>query len=182
MKSRQQAAMRSGPPADPFEEDLNLYLDGELPIERQGPLFEHLASCSACRARMDSVMEFRRLSRQEYITVSPAVDDAFLERLARLKKSNERFDRREDRRPLWNARQSVSVGTAVLAIVAVFVIGLMLPMSGDPGAAQPTVQFVEERVEFEEAPSEVRESPIYVFVPGLTVEADRLEESPPGTF
>ncbi|NNF03587.1 MAG: hypothetical protein HKN17_03890 [Rhodothermales bacterium] len=172
----------SGASADVFEEDLNLYLDGELPSERQELLFEHLAACSACRARMDSVMEFRRLSRQEFISVSPAVDDSFLERLARLKKSNDRFDRQEDRRPLWNARQTVSVGTAVLAITAVFVIGLMLPMTGDTHTAEPIVQVVEERVQFEDAPSEVRESPIYVFVPGLTIEADRLEDSPSGTF
>jgi hypothetical protein len=68
------------------------------------------------------------------------------------------------------------VRSAVLAIVAVFVIGLLLPMSGDPGAVTPTVQFVEERVMFEDAPSIVRESPIYVFVPGLTVEADRGDD------
>lgn len=182
MSSVQSFELKAGAPADPFEEDLNLYLDGELPIDRQGALFEHLASCAGCRSRMDSVMQFRRLSRQEFIAVSPAVDEAFLERLAQMKKTNDRYDRKEDRRPLWNVRQSVSVGTAVMAIVAVFVIGLMLPMAGDPGTAQPTVQFVEERVEFEEVPSEVRESPIYVFVPGLTVEADRLDDTSPGTF
>lgn len=182
MSSKEQTQRTSRNAETAFEEDLNLYLDGELPIERQESLFEHLATCSDCRARMDSVMEFRRLSRQEYITVSPQVDDAFLERLARLKKSNDRYDRTEDRRPLWNARQSVSVGTAVLAITAVFVIGLMLPVAGDPGTAEPTVQYVEERVEFEDVPPEIRESPIYVFVPGLTVEAYRQDEATPGTF
>lgn len=182
MSSKQRIERTPTHPAGAFEEDLNLYLDGELPAERQGGLFEHLANCGECRARMDSVMEFRRLSRQEYITVSPMVDDAFLERLAGLKKSNDRFDRTEDRRPLWNARQSVSVGTAVLAVTAVFVIGLMLPVAGDADTAEPTVQFVEERVEFEDVPSEIRQSPIYVFVPGLTVEANRLDDTAPGTF
>lgn len=182
MSSKDRVERTSVNPEGAFEEDLNLYLDGELPVDRQGALFEHLAGCRECRARMDSVMEFRRLSRQEYITVSPGVDDAFLERLARLKKSNERFDRTEDRRPLWNARQTVSVGTAVLAITAVFVIGLMLPVAGDADTAEPTVQFIEERVEFEEVPSEIRESPIYVFVPGLMVEANRLDDTAPGTF
>lgn len=182
MNSRERVEQTSWNSEGAFEEDLNLYLDGELPVDRQGALFEHLANCTECRARMDSVMEFRRLSRQEYITVSPQVDDAFLERLARLKKSNDRYDRTEDRRPLWSARRSVSVGAAVLAITAVFVIGLMLPVAGEPGTAEPTVQFIEERVEFEDIRSEIRESPIYVFVPGLTVEANRLDETAPGTF
>ncbi len=73
-------------------------------------------------------MLFRRMSRQEFIDVPPAVDDAFFKRLDALKSSGERVDRFVEREPLWNARRPVTMRTAVAAVVAVFMIGWFLPL------------------------------------------------------
>ncbi|MDA0378554.1 MAG: hypothetical protein O2899_03590, partial [Bacteroidetes bacterium] len=78
---------------DPMEEELNLFLDGELPLERQGALYAHLAERVEAQSFMDQVLLFRRMSRQEYLDVPPAVDESFFVRLDALKSSGERVDR-----------------------------------------------------------------------------------------
>ena len=77
---------------------------------------------------MDSVLVFRRMSRQEYISLPPAADESFFARLAHLKSVNDNVDRSADRAPLWSARRSVSVRAAIGVAVGVFLFGLMLPM------------------------------------------------------
>ena len=59
------------------EEELNLFLDGELSFDRQANLYSHLAKHPESRSFMDNVMLFRRMSRQEFIAVPPAADDEF---------------------------------------------------------------------------------------------------------
>ncbi len=164
-----------------MEEALNLYLDGELSVEMQPFLFAHLSVCASCRRRFDAVLRFRRMSRQEYLVVPPSVDDAFFERLARHKTVSLRVDRASDRRPLWNLRTPVSLRSAVIVALALFLIGVMLPGSTTPddqtGAA---VRGEEERVEFvdlEVAPS--RFEAVYVFYPGLTIEAKQIATEEP---
>jgi len=154
------------------EEDLNLYLDGELETERQADLYSHLAGNRESRAFMDNVMLFRKMSRQEHIVPPQASDDRFFERLAMLKESNEKFDRFEDREPLWNARRPVSVRAAVAAVVAVFMVGLLVPMA-TPASITSFIDQEEERVFFDAQDTRVLQSYIYVFEPGLTIEADK---------
>lgn len=156
---------------DANEEDLNLFLDGELPLDRQETLYEHLAGDRRSRAFMDHVMLFRRMSRQEYIEVPPAVDDAFFKRLDALKSSGERVDRFVEREPLWNSRRPVRIRTAVAAVVAVFMIGWFLPLLDEPEETAFLAQ-EEERVAFDIQQTRVMQSYIYVFEPGLTIEAD----------
>jgi len=158
-------------PFESSEEDLNLFLDGELPIERQGALYEHLAVDGQSRSFMDHVMLFRRMSRQEYIEVPPAADDAFFKRLDALKRSGERVDRFEEREPLWNARRPVRLRTAVAAVVAIFMIGWFLPLL-EEGEETAFLAQEEERVAFDIQQTRVMQSYIYVFEPGLTIEAD----------
>ena len=113
------------------EEDLNLFLDGELPFQKQSDLYAHLAESPSSRSFMDMVMLFRRMSRQECIELPPVADERFFQRLAEVKASNERFDRVEDRKPLWNTRRLVSVRTAIAAAVVIFTVGLLVPLSAD---------------------------------------------------
>ncbi len=153
------------------EEALNLFLDGELPLEQQGELYSHLSRDPEARSFMDHVMLFRRMSRQEYLEVPPAVDEAFFRRLDALKASGTRVDRFEEREPMWRTRKSVSVRTAVAAVVAVFMIGWFLPLLEDSGETAFLAQ-EEERVAFETPQARVMQSYIYVFEPGLTIEAD----------
>lgn len=156
---------------DRAEEDLNLFLDGELPLDRQEGLYAHLAEDRDARSFMDHVMLFRRMSRQEYIEVPPSVDEAFFKRLDALKRSGERVDRFMEREPLWNTRKPVSLRTAVAAVIAVFMIGWFLPAMTESEETAFLAQ-EEERVAFDIQQARVMQSYIYVFEPGLTIEAD----------
>ncbi|WP_457654081.1 anti-sigma factor family protein [Rhodocaloribacter sp.] len=164
-----------------MEEALNLYLDGELSAEMQPFLFAHLSVCASCRRRFDAVLKFRRMSRQEYLAVPPSVDDAFFKKLARHKKVSLRVDRASDRRPLWNLRTPVTLRSAVIVAVVLFLIGVMLPGSTAPeDQARTSVLGEEERVEFvdlELPPS--RFEAVYVFYPGLTIEAKQIAPEEP---
>ena len=155
---------------------IHRYLDGDLPFVQQPEVFEHLASCTTCRRTMDSVLAFRRMSRQEYLALPPAADEVFFKRLARLKELKEQVDRGEDRRPLWNARRSISLRSALTLAAVVFLIGLLVPMPARSDYAAALIQLEVERVQFESSDSIVIESPIYYLVDGIMVEATRLEE------
>lgn len=169
-----------GQPA--MEETLNLYADGELPFNRQAELFAHLASCDACRRTLDGILSFRRLSRQENLVVPPALDDAFFKRLA-THKAHTRVDRAAARRPLWQLRWAVSLRAGVVAAVVVFTLGLLMPVNvQEPYAEQPPMQLVVGEEELVELPPALAAEPktrnetLYVFYPGLTIEADKDEE------
>ncbi len=163
-----------------MEEALNLYLDGELSSEMQPFLFAHLSVCASCRRRFDAVLKFRRMSRQEYLVVPPSVDDAFFEKLAQHKKVALRVDRASDRRPLWNLRTPVSLRSALIVALVLFLVGVMLPGSTTYGDRAAEVLGEEERVEFvdlELPPS--RFEAVYVFYPGLTIEAKQIAPEEP---
>ncbi|GIV62314.1 MAG: hypothetical protein KatS3mg044_1180 [Rhodothermaceae bacterium] len=167
-------AYGAGPCGGAAEEALNLYLDGELPSEQQPALFAHLAACEACRRRFDAVLKFRRMSRLEYLTVPPSVDDDFFERLARHRAFALRVDRSAERRSLWQRRAVVSFRAAVLVALLLFLVGVLLPEAPAPPrtVVMPSVHGEEERIEFAdfELPPRRLEA-VYVFYPGLTIEA-----------
>ena len=154
-----------------MEEALNLYMDGELPFTEQPGLFAHLATCDQCRRILGAMMEFRRMSRQEVCPVPPAVDEAFFHRLDEIKARSHRVDRYEDRRPLWQTRAPVSLRAATMAAALLFGAGLFFPQTaGEPFSVAP-VEVQEERVEF------IPLVPVYVFYPGVTVEAPKFVEN-----
>jgi predicted anti-sigma-YlaC factor YlaD len=155
------------------EGGIHRYLDSDLPVAEQPDLFEHLANCEACRDTMDSVMAFRRMSRQEYISLPPVADEQFFTRLAQLKSQNEKIDRSSDRAPLWSARRSVSVRAAVALAAAVFLFGLMLPMPDRTTKNAPLIQMSAETVDFGTSDSMIILTHIYTYIDGPTVEGDR---------
>ncbi len=165
-----------------MEEALNLYVDGELPLDQQAALFGHLAACPACRRTLDSVLSFRRWSRQEPLGVPPALDDAFFKRLAEHKARHTRIDRAADRRPLWQAQAPVTLRAGLTIAIVVFLLGLFVPSNLQPVPARFAVIGEEELVELPAvAASEPgRVEPLYVFYPGLTIEASKTEEPAPG--
>ena len=161
----------------PFAEDLNLYLDGELPLSKQAALFNHLSQDDELRAQMEAVMLFRRMSRMEFVALPPSADDRFFSRLTELKEVSDKVNRVEDRQPLWRSNRSVSFRSALVAITAVFIIGLSLPISGG-GQSTAFLDQEEEQVAFDSPHTRVLQSYIYVFEPGLTIEADQLDGRP----
>ena len=176
------STMPGSPPCDPQHEAwLNQYLDGDLPFEQQPALFVHLSTCSACRRTMESVMAFRRLSRQEFLALPPSADDEFFDRLASLKSRQAQFNRKADRDPLWVVRQNVSLRAAVLTAVLLFTVGVLLPGNQHEALPGMQIRIEEELVDLPElfmAPPEP--SAVYVFYPGLTIEADKNEDTPLG--
>lgn len=164
----------SNAPCEPqLEEALNLYLDGELTFDEQPVLFAHLAACDPCRRTLAATMDFRRMSRQEVVSVPAAVDDAFFQRLDQLKHRTDRLDRSADRSPLWNSRTPVSLRTATAVALVLFLVGFFFPQQvSDSVDSSIQVEGIEERVEFTPA-SRYRSEAVYVFYPGLTVEAPR---------
>lgn len=162
-----------------LEDDLNLFLDGELPTERQQALFGHLSDCADCQHIMDSVLAYRRMSRQEILVPSPAADEGFFKRLARLRVVGSQHDRLLERGPIWRERRSVTIRTASMAVAAVFMIGILAP--GMVGSTEPVVSIEMETVDFTEPIDTgrdvtVRQSYIHVFYPGITIEADSLDK------
>lgn len=159
-----------------LENALHLYVDGELPFEQQPELFAHLAACDACRRTLSAVLTFRRMSRQEYVAVPPALDDAFFRRLEGVRRRVVRVDRAADRRPLWQVRTPVSLRGATTVALLLFLAGLMFPRAvGEPRHVDPYVEGVEERVQLQ-PPVPLRSETVYVFYPGLTVESTKLDE------
>lgn len=92
-------------------------------------------------------------------------------RLDALKASGERVDRFLEREPLWNSRKPVSLHVAIAAVLGAFMVGWLLPIAGGSQGTTFIAQ-EEERVFFDIPQTRVMQSYIYVFEPGLTIEAD----------
>jgi anti-sigma factor RsiW len=160
-----------------METSLNLFLDGELPSNEQRELYLHLAQCEECRRFLDSMLIFRKIAREENLAVPPQVDEAFFERLAAHKEavdeSTHRADRRERRREKFpRVGRLITIG-CVVALVA----GTVLATSVDWTSAHAVVSGEEELVNFPILEPQVREQgAVYVFYPGLTIEAENWVE------
>ena len=156
---------------------LNAFIDGELAVNEQPAMFTHLASCEDCRQQLEGVMNFRRISRGENLVVSPALDAALFKRIQKHKVMMRRIDRAEDRRPLWNARASLSIRTTVITAILLFLTGLLMPAQNQSDYARlGYVTGEDELIEFADLElGEGNTSTLYVFFPGLTIEADKEE-------
>lgn len=98
---------------------LNLYIDGELPLDRQGELHAHLAACAGCRVQFNALMAFRLAVRQDPLTLPPAADERFLARLDGLRRARTTEPPPQVRpRRLLRAR----VKTQALAVAAVLAV------------------------------------------------------------
>lgn len=149
------------------------YVDGELSGDGQAMLFRHLAECSDCRATLDSVLAFRRLSRSEPMHVPPSCDATLMARLDVLKR---RDDQRVDSSSLWDRTMHVGLGRAAAAVVGVFLLGAGLARPANELPATTSISVGQESVEFRPAGTYWRVEPVYVFYPGVTVEAEKQVE------
>ncbi|MEZ4701346.1 MAG: zf-HC2 domain-containing protein [Rhodothermales bacterium] len=158
-------------------EALNLFVDGELGLNEQGPLFAHLAECVSCRRDLEHIMRFRRMSRSEHLVVPPSVDDGFFKKLDALRVSSIRHNRADDRRSVWQRKAPVSFRAAVITAVLVFLTGLLFP-SNTPDYARPGyVVGADETIEFPDVSlTPTALATLYVFYPGVTVEAAQHDD------
>ena len=92
------------------EELLNLYVDGELPLDRQGELFAHLAESREARLLFNALMDFRLATRMDAISVAPAVDEALFRRIDGLRANVQRnAQHAEDERAAVLASEEVVI-------------------------------------------------------------------------
>lgn len=158
-------------PADSFlDEMIHRYADGELPFEQHAALFAHLANDADARRLLEATMQFRRFSRQEAFTVTPAMDAAFLRRLAEHRRGPRRPVRRPASTPLWQKHTRVSVRTAALLALTMLLVGVW---GAQQRAPEPALVRVIEAPAPPPAEEPVVLSAQYVFSPGVVVEAER---------
>jgi anti-sigma factor RsiW len=156
-----------------FEEMVNGYADGELDEAQHARLFAHLATCGACRELLENVVHFRRLIRDERIIVPPKSDIDLFQRVASLRASSEVSQRMHERDPVWSARKTISTRTALAVTSAVFFFGLVFGnITADE--ASYSVSGTQEGVQIEEG-AQTSDNAVYVFYPGLIIEAERAE-------
>ena len=155
--------------ADCWNEDLDLYLDGELGSSREADLFRHLSGCVSCREHLNGVLAFRRILRDEYVDVPPWADDRLLTRIEEHRNKLQRTARLHARDSLWAVQTTVSVRSLVLA-AGIFLVSLAL-LVGLTDGGSGYVYFEQESVQFDRPVP--RPSEVYVFYPGLIVEAER---------
>ena len=146
---------------------LNLYVDGELPSGEQAELFAHLSTCAACRAQFNVLLVFRLVSRQETIIVPPAVDEAVLARIDRLRRSPRPAAVRVSDRGFFGGQvhRRVSLRSALLAAVVLIAFGLAVLPGPMPDAAASTYYVTETFID---------DGALYVIGPGVTVVDKRL--------
>ncbi len=144
------------------EEMLYLYADGELPFEQQGALFAHLAESEEARLLLESVMQFRRMSRQEAFTVTPAMDAAFMQRLAQQRRAVPRAGRLPVPRSRWRRPLTISGAVAAVALLLVVFWSTPAPTAQHPAQTAP-----------QPATEAVVMSAQYVYSTGVVVEAER---------
>lgn len=151
---------------DPRTEDLlNVYVDGELPLDQQGDLFARLADDREARAQFNALMAFRLATRVDAMPIPPAVDEALFARIDDIRGNQQAMRRAEDRRPFRALRRRVTVGTALAVATVIVVVRMLLPAPVEAVSA------------VEAAPAETANT-IYVVWPGVTVEDDTLESAP----
>ena len=151
-----------------------MFLDCELPQREHSALFAHMAQCDVCRDSMSAVMEFRRMSRQHTFRLPRGVDEAVLSSLELSKKGQFRRDRYYERRPLWQMRATISLRMGAALAAVFFLAGLWLPHN--------TRQLEQISVEERLVPRTEANAAglLYVWHPGLFVEAARFEEEEDG--
>ncbi len=151
---------------DPFETLTNVFLDGLTKDDDDAELFSHLARCAACRCRLNSLVEFRRLIRGERFEVPLWTDRELFHQIERQRARSVRTHRA---RRVDHVRTLARVGSAALAIaMSAILIGVLMPRDdisfGSVSASQEVVEF-----ETTLPPA----APVYVFYPGLVIEDSR---------
>ena len=151
-------------------QDLDLFLDGELPGLREARLFQHLHECAACREYLSGALEFRRTSRDESFGVPLWADDKLIARVEAHSRLVQKKTRLHTRDPVWSASTTVSVRTLLLLCGFIIATTYWSTRPADPETAQVYVEQeqVTQKEWWHQAATEV-----YVFYPGLTIEADR---------
>jgi anti-sigma factor RsiW len=152
------------------ETDVDLYLDGELPASREADLFRHLSICSWCRDCLNSVLSLRRINGEEYIVVPPWADDALLVRVDKRRREGRRTAQLHTNQSFWSTRTTVTIRSVIVVAGVVLVSAAYLTNQLASSSAYVTVE--QEHVRFIDPMPPLR-SEVYVFYPGLTIEADR---------
>jgi len=131
MRNLFQSADRQGP-WHPREDDLLLYIDGELPVRRHARIGAHLKACWACRVKAEKLestiaafMDYR--SRASAGLGGSTVDDAFRLRLRTLaRQQSSRQSRRRFVAGAWRLAALANVRVPAMAAAGVLMVALLV--------------------------------------------------------
>lgn len=121
---------------DQAEALLNLYVDGELPLDRQAGLHAHLAACAACRVQFNALMAFRLAVRQDALALAPAADERFLARIDGLRRSRTTDRAPRPRRPVRERLRTHALAVAAVGAI-IFGAWLATPPAPEPEPEPP---------------------------------------------
>ncbi len=163
-----------------FDEKLNLFVDGELRVADHAAMFNHLAECDRCRQYFDELLALRRMMGEEVIRVAPSQDEAFLRRLAQYRSAVQPSKVRNERRERMRRLSPVAGRALVGAAIVILVLTSLMPSPRTDAEITSLVVGEEELVNFTTTSSPNRDrGAVYVFYPGLTIEADNEVEPAP---
>ncbi len=161
-----------------YEDRINSYVDGELAFHLQAELFTHLSRCEPCRRYLDGLIAFRRLVADEALVIPPSLDEAFLQRLGAHRQSVAAVKQRAARRGRIRDAVPVAGRAAVVMLVLGIIVGNIIANEISRAPSPGHVVAEEELVNFPAASSADSQSgAVYVFYPGLTVEAENWVET-----
>jgi hypothetical protein len=131
MRNLFQSADRQGP-WHPREDDLLLYIDGELPARRHARIGAHLKACWACRAKVEKVestitafMDYR--SRASARLGGITSDDVFRLRLRKLaQQQGSKQSMRKSIARAWQLAGGANVRVPVMAAAGVLMVALLV--------------------------------------------------------
>ncbi|MFA5834886.1 MAG: zf-HC2 domain-containing protein [Bacteroidota bacterium] len=110
------------------QEQISQFLDNELPQDALQPMFQHLAACGACREFFFTAKSIHDTARQlEYTPVPELLD----QKLGVLDMTS---------RPLLERRFIISIPTAMLSMIAVFLFGAAVLLSFDSLSSEQQTQ------------------------------------------
>lgn len=152
-----------------FERLTNLFLDGVTKDDDDAELFSHLSRCASCRLRLNALVEFSRLVREERFEVPVWTDSELFGRVEMRSARNDLTVRNAwAHKPAAPVRSRKTAGSLAAALALLLVAVALLP-NKSPRAGAVTAH--QEAVSFEAFQPSA--DPVYVFYPGLLIEESR---------
>jgi len=107
-------------------EDVNLFVDGELYIQRQVELFRHIAVCAPCQSFMDATLRTKAIQRNEQISFPAELDEAVLSRIVSGKIPAQSAAVVQKRNFIWQKRIALPAPYAAAAVLSALLVGYLI--------------------------------------------------------
>jgi len=110
-----------------YQEEINHFIGGEMGMDRQVDLFQHLAGCADCQSFIDAMIRMKEATRNEQIAYPGGLDDAVLGQLLSRTPSPLQTQGPIKRGVnIWKRRIALPVPLAASLAVIIIGLGLLL--------------------------------------------------------